>query len=220
MRTFLSLFCFFTLTLAAPVGAQDNTQEQAARKMAAALATDTGANTIMAIILGVEKSVGKSIGPKLALQVAECSELASHPFDPGKFGDGIDYAKIKAVDAIRECELAYDNGGDKIGLVLASLSRAYNKAKKYDRSLSFAREAVAVGYPFGDIIVAQHYHYGDGIKKDKAEQFRWFKKAAEKGVNAGMRTTAKNYTNGNGTAVNYDQAYFWSLQAIKQNGSS
>lgn len=222
MRTFLALLGLFALTLTISANAQDTSQEQNVRNLANEIAANSGANKhivfdqFMTRIKGVEKAVGKPLEYRLALQLAKCADLAAHPDDPDKFGTGIAFSNMKVEDAIPTCELAYKHGGDKIGLAIASLSRAFNKAQKYDISFELAKQAVAVGYPYADVLVAQHYFYGDGMDKNNVEQFRWFKMAAEKGVSAGMRATANNYTEGHGTEVNFDQAYYWSLQAIKE----
>ena len=228
MRNLLSLFCICTLALTLSVVAQGNSREQAVQKMASAMAANgangaNGANEtitfniLMTRIKGVEKAVGEKLEYRLALQIALCAEMAAHPNDPGTFGDGIDFSRIEAKTAIQTCGMAYNLGGDKIGLVLASLSRAFNKAEKYDSSFDFTNQAVAVDYPYGYVLVGQHYFYGDSIKKDLAEQFRWYEKAAEKGVSSAMRSMASDYTKGISTAVNHNQAYYWSLQAIEKN---
>ena len=158
MRNLLSLFCICTLALTLSVVAQGNSREQAVQKMASAMAANgangaNGANEtitfniLMTRIKGVEKAVGEKLEYRLALQIALCAEMAAHPNDPGTFGDGIDFSRIEAKTAIQTCGIAYNLGGDKIGLVLASLSRAFNKAEKYDSSFDFANQAVAVDYP-------------------------------------------------------------------------
>lgn len=222
MRKYLSILGFLTLALATVAQAQDTPREQNIRKLSANIAAAHSVNEhivynqLMSRVIDVEKAVELSLDYRLALRVADCAELAAHPDDPGRYGSGVNYSKVEAQKAISTCEEAYTNGGKDIGLVLASLSRAFNKAKKYDLSLSLAKQAVSLDYPYAYVIVAQHYHFGDGVKKDALKQFNWFKKSAEKGVASGMRATADNYTDGYGTKVDYNQAFYWAKQAIKK----
>lgn len=222
MHKYLSILGFITLTLTMVAQAQDSSREQDIRTLARKIAATQNVNEhnvyrhLMSRVTDVEKAVGQSLDSLLALRIADCAELASHPDDPGRYGSGISYSKIEPQKAISTCEDAYVNGGKEIGLVIASLSRSFNKAEKYDQSLYFATQAASLDYPYAYVIVAQHYHFGDGVKKDALKQFNWFKKAAEKGVASGMRATADNYTDGYGTKVDYNQAFYWAKQAIKK----
>jgi hypothetical protein len=214
----------FTLLAAMSIHANDvskeTSKERTVKKLVAEMSTnDSRSHMLFDMLLtrikDVENVIESPIDVTLALQVSYCSEAAAHPDDPSKYGKGVVYAKIKAEEAIKLCEVAYNNGGDKLGLVLVSLSRAYNKAENYSRSLGYAKQATELDYPFADVMMAIHYNFGDGVKKSEKEQFRWYKKAASKGVTSAMRVTANNYLDAIGTQANHDEAYFWSLRAIE-----
>jgi hypothetical protein len=207
----------------ASVGNKAHPQQLEIKALADKIATEIGANKhivlsqLMFRIEGVELAVGMPIDFSLALQVADCSDLAGHPDDPGKFGKGVEFSKIETELAIEKCTIAFRNGGDKLGLVLASLSRALNKAQDYKNSFAAANMAAALNYPYGDVLVGVHYFYGEGVAKNSGEQFRWYKSAAEKAMTVGMKETSNNYLTGTGTAVDLDLAYSWALKAIKGN---
>ena len=222
MKKFSSFLCFLTLLVSFTLSASETYKEQAIKKIAQEFAKKPEnipliARKLTEQINDVERALGKSVEPRLALQIAGCSDLAAHPDDPGKYGKGIVFSKIQPEKALKVCNAAYSNGGKYIGLVLANLSRAHNKAEDYQSSFYYARSAVEAGYPFGDVMMAIHYNYGDGVKKDPKAQFQWYKKAAAKGIPGAMRTTSSNYLNGTGTKPNLDEAYFWALSAIELN---
>lgn len=223
MRTFFSMLLLCAFSFSMPVSAKVHTQQADIENLAEKMATSAGVNKhimlsqLMTRIEGVEKAIGTKVDYRLALQIADCSGLTAHPDDPGKYGDGIKYSKIKAELAVESCSIAHQNGGDGIGLVLANLSRAYNKSEDYKSSLAAAKKAVSLNYPFADVLVANHYEYGDGVEKSESEQFRWYKSAADKGVSLSMRATSNNYRLGKGTAENIEKAYYWALKAIESN---
>ena len=187
-------------------------------------ATDTGqgySEYLLELFKEVKQVVDQDVSPDLALKIGRCSLLAAHPDDPGKVGKGISFNKIDTSKAIEACQDAYHNSDRPYGLVLAALSRAYNKAEDYDRSFAFAKKSVEADYPFGNVMLALHYHYGEGVGKSQKQQFRWYKKAAAAGVMAGMRATSGNYRDGVGTPKNLDEAYFWALSAVqKRDGNA
>ena len=215
---------FVCLVLLTPLSllASDSYKEQAIRQLAQEISRKPEnlhliIRNLTEQVKGVEQAVGKPLEVRLALQIARCSELAAHPDDPGKYGKGVQFKNIEPQKAIKACSNAYGNGGRNIGLVLSTLSRAYNKAKDYRNSLYYAKRAVEAGYPFGDVMMALHYSYGDGVKKDNKAQFQWYRKAASKGITSAMRSTASNYLEGTGTTPKLDEAYFWATSAIELN---
>ena len=223
MRVLFSLLLICTLSFVTPSSANAHPQQADIDRLATNIATSRGANKhivlsqLMVRIEGVEKAIGSNIDYRLALQIADCSDSAAHPNDPGKFGKGIVFSKIKAKEAIESCTVAYQNGGERIGLILANLSRAYNKSEDYKNSLAAAKLALSLNYPFADVLIANHYNFGDGVEKNDVEQFRWYKSAAEKGIKSAMRSTSDNHRVGKGTPVNYEQAYQWALKGVKNN---
>jgi len=165
----------------------------------------------------LEDSIGISLSDDLALAVAACITSTTHPDNPDTALLGVAFDKIDSKSAIAFCELAYSLGGDQIGMVLTSLSRAYYKSERYDQSFQLAQKAVALGYPFGDVMMAIHYNYGDSVKKSIENSFIWYKKAATKGVTSAMRATSENYLNAMGTQKDFKQALYWAKKAIKNN---
>lgn len=221
MKNLSKLLCLITLLASFSLTASDSYKERAIKKLAQEISQNPN-NLHLVIrrlteeVADVEKVIGKPLEPRLALQISGCSDLAAHPDDPGKYGKGIQYSKIEPEKAIKICRAAYQNGGKDIGLVLASLSRAYNKAEDYQNSMYYTKKAIEVGYPFGDVMMGIHYSFGNGVKKNQKTQFQWYRKAAAKGVTSAMRATSNNYVIGSGTSKNLDEAYFWALNAIEQ----
>jgi TPR repeat protein len=65
--------------------------------------------------------------------------------------------------------------------------------------------------------LAQLIEKGKGTKRDDAEAFQWYKKAADKGFASAQSKVSEMYARGQGVPANPEQAYFWSTLAAKQN---
>ncbi|MDQ7048844.1 MAG: tetratricopeptide repeat protein [Enterobacterales bacterium] len=165
----------------------------------------------------IEDTLGNKISSDFALAIAACIRSSSHPTNPDTVLLGVVFNKIDSEKAIAYCELAYAMGGDKVGMVVTSLSRAYTKAERYEKSLKLAKEAIRLGYPFGNVMMAIHYNYALGVEKNEKRSFDWYKKAAEKGITGAMRATTDNYLKSNGTPKDLDKALYWSKKAISSN---
>lgn len=212
----LMLMAIFTsnTAIASPVEYQDSVPAAKTAPSDAGL-SQAQVRYMIDMVSDVKKIVGQEVDPQLALLIGLCSEAAAHPDDPGKYGKGIDYSKIDTNKAIPSCLKAYNNGGAGIGLVNATLSRAYNKAEQYEQSLKYARQALELRYPFADVLMGIFYEYGDGVEKSSVQSFGWYKNAAEKGIASAMRITSQHYIKGEGTAKNLNQGLPWAVKAVK-----
>ncbi len=165
----------------------------------------------------IEDTLKRKITDEFALAIAACIRSSSHPDNPDTVLLGVPFNKIDSQKAIQICELAYEMGGDKVGMVITSLSRAYNKAENYQKSFALAKEAVTLPYAFGNVMMAIHYAYGDGVEKNVETSFIWYKKAAEEGITASMRATAANYMKGKGVKRDLKKAFYWAEKALLNN---
>lgn len=66
-------------------------------------------------------------------------------------------------------------------------------------------------YPYGHQAkkVAIALHEGKAIASDYAESVKWFRKAADQGVDDAQRLLGLLYRDGNGVKQDYTEAYFW-----------
>ena len=53
------------------------------------------------------------------------------------------------------------------------------------------------------------YYFGNGVPKDSAEAFRWFRKAADQGHSDAQNVLGLMYYEGNGVPQDYMKAYVW-----------
>lgn len=139
--------------------------------------------------------------------VHECDRLASHPFDPDRVADGIEFQVLNAERAMRACQEA-------VALYPATarfqfqLGRAFHKKRTYDEALAWYRKAAKSGFapamtnigflyePIATPGGAKHEQWPGGAT-DYTRAVRWYRKAARRGDARAMIRLGAIYTRGN-----------------------
>lgn len=68
--------------------------------------------------------------------------------------------------------------------------------------------------PSAMLKLADKYYFGDGVKKNLAEAFHWYLKAAEKNVSEAISQVCLMYYTGVGTEIDYKKAFEWTERAL------
>ena len=110
-------------------------------------------------------------------ETTECDRLTANgndPFSPLRHTGAVAFRDIDAPRAIDACkrDLAADPDNGRLKL---NLGRAYNKAEDYDRSLRYTREAADAGYAYAFHVMALHYLWGEGVKKNHDEEVKYLR---------------------------------------------
>lgn len=77
-------------------------------------------------------------------------------------------------------------------------------------------KAAKNGDPELEFKVSEMYFYGDGVKKNLQESYKWCLKAARSSNIIAMSKLGEKYLKGQGTKVNNEKAIFWLKKAAKE----
>ena len=113
----------------------------------------------------------------------QCDVLTANKRDPKRKAYPVKFNDIKASEAIPACRKALKADPQNPRLML-NMGRAFNKLKVYDQSLSWTKKATEAGYPFAYRVMALHYHYGEGVEKNRDEEARFLKLAINEGIDS------------------------------------
>jgi len=105
------------------------------------------------------------------------------------------------------------------GLLLLVVSHAYADfndgvvalmAGKFDAALKvFVPLAETDNHAYAQYFLARMYERGEGVEKDRKTAAKWYRKAAEKGVNDAQFRLATMYESGDGVPKDMEYAYAW-----------
>ena len=73
--------------------------------------------------------------------------------------------------------------------------------------------------PFAQCKLGLMYEYGNGVKEDKKEAVKWYRKAAEQGYSRAQHNLGYMYENGYGVEQDYKEAVKWYRKAAEQGYS-
>jgi TPR repeat protein len=99
------------------------------------------------------------------------------------------------------------------GLLLASL---FALPVAHAQELDAVREAANQGDPAAQTLLAGALYRGEGVARDPAAAFAWFRRAAEQGEVSAQRALSVLYYNGEGTPQHLVEALKWALLAAAQ----
>ncbi len=111
-----------------------------------------------------------------------------------------------------------DNGDNDALCVLAHCYQIGDGVKK-DSAEAFrlyCKAALEGDHELSQLLLGLMYYTGDGIMQDYDEAAEWFRKAAEKGVDAAQHMLGECYYYGYGLEINNKEAIKWYEKAAKQ----
>lgn len=101
--------------------------------------------------------------------------------------------------------------------LLVSIPVAYSDMNNVEATRLLAEQ----GDPYSQLYLAFMYEKGKGIPEDKAEAYKWYKKAADQGMPAGQSSLGEMYAKGIVVPQNLLAAYiYFYMAAVQSHGGA
>ena len=158
--------------------------------------------------------------PNDSAMVQACDQSAGHPWHPyflesGTPPTGVDWADLKAGDAIAKCQRAIDQFPDH-ARSLAFLARAHDKAGNHAQALKYYQQAEGKGDVLGQLGLGFLYRDGAGVRQNHEQARHYMLQAAERGYAPAQFNLALLYDLGRGVAQDDEYAVKWYQKAARQ----
>jgi len=93
---------------------------------------------------------------------------------------------------------------------------AYARGDYDTAALSLIPLAESMDHPYAQRVLAEMYAKGQGVDQDPEQAAKWYRSAAEKGVDAAQYKLGLLYRDGEGVPQDMEYAYAWLSVAAKQ----
>jgi Sel1 repeat-containing protein len=153
--------------------------------------------------------------PAALAQITHCDELAGHPADPHRIGQGIAFAQINPDQAIDACTAALKDDPDNQRLRF-ELGRALERSGALSEAATLYSRAAEAGYAAAQMSLGALYQEGMGVPHDETQAVSWFRKAAEQNHVLAEDALGTAYRDGRGVAKDEGQAIAWLKKAADQ----
>jgi uncharacterized protein len=146
----------------------------------------------------------------------KCDELADHPRDPHRVGDGVVFEEISVADALPVCERAATQPPTRPRYQYLH-GRVLDAAERYaeaERQFSLADQA---GYGLAAYSLGNFYFEGLGVAQDRDKAASFYFRAGNAGIADAFAALGTVYTES--ASPNYPEARTWFEHAV-QDGSN
>jgi TPR repeat protein len=165
----------------------------------------------LAVVLNVSSGMAAEPNPPIHL----CDELAAHPSDPNKVGEGVSFDDIDTDKAQAACMSAVELYPNTMRFEL-QLGRTYARQKNQLEAVKWYRKAAEQGSASAQLNLGVKYDNGVGVAEDNTEAVRWYRLAAEQGHAPAQKSLGYMYDNGEGVAEDNTEAVRWYRLAAEQ----
>lgn len=136
--------------------------------------------------------------PALAETAAAlCDKYASHPWEPGHAGRGVEWGKVLPGPAIRACREALLESPDAPEIQYR-LGRTLMQVGSSDEGLALVLRSAQAGYSPAETAYGTAYMQGDGVDYNFTVAYQWLIKASDHGHVIGTNNLATLYNQGLG----------------------
>ena len=146
----------------------------------------------------------------------QCDQLADHPLDALRVGDGVAFAQIQVDQALPVCQQAAESQPARPRYQYL-YGRVLSAAKRYEEAAAQYTAADHAGYGFASLGLAGLYTGGAGVPKNLGEAQRFYFRAGNAGIADAFANGGELYFQEN--PPNYFQEKSWFEQAV-QGGSA
>jgi TPR repeat protein len=215
-RSAFAIFLSFALlssTCMAQSGAQQFPEDQPGFPQYPAARPQSSAQGVDAAAGAASLDFPPDRNDSVALQ---CDQLADHPLDPHRVGDGVVFDKLQVEQALPPCEQAAERQPLRPRYQYL-YGRILNAAKRYPDAAAQYAAADHAGYGFASFNLGQLYEYGTGLPKDLEAALRLYFRAGNAGVADAFAEGGDLYLDE--TPPDYAEAKSWLEHAV-QGGSA
>jgi TPR repeat protein len=142
----------------------------------------------------------------------QCDQLADHPSDAKRIGDGVAFERIQVDQALPVCEQAAARQPERPRYQYL-YGRVLNAAKRYADAAAQYAAADQAGYGFGSYALGLLYDDGAGVPKDLGQAQRLFFRAGNAGIADAFAAGGELYLEDK--QPDYVQAKSWFEDAVR-----
>jgi len=113
-------------------------------------------------------------------------------------------------------QLANQKNPEAIAYTAQYYLNGFFVAKNYGKALQLAKDAAALGSPFGMNLVGYIHDLALGVPKDQKTAVEWYQKAASLGYAAAQSNLGNCYYNGWGVGIDYAKSFEWLSKSAAQ----
>jgi len=145
----------------------------------------------------------------------DCDRFASHPLDPNKLTEGVDYDWIDAARAVPACRAAVTAFPEELRFRY-QLGRALEKKGAASDAIEQVQAAANGGYPAAMVRIGQRFLNGDGLPLDTGKAIDWLTRAADRGSSQAMALLGRIFLEDKEVPKDSDRGAGWLLKGAEK----